>query len=45
MKKDMLVKVQLNNILSLNFGVTHNQLLKIKSDHMKLHENFFYILM
>ena len=53
MKKNMLIKVQGNCFLSLKilflkqniYGVTHNQLLKIKSDHIKVHDNFFYILM
>ena len=53
MKKNMLIKVQVNSILSLKilflkkniYGVTHNQLLKIKSDHIKLHDENFDILM
>ncbi len=53
MKKNMLIKVQVNSILSLKiiflkkkvYVVTHNQLLLIKSDHIKLHEGKNYILM
>ena len=53
MKKNMLIKVQGISFLSLKilflkgniYGVTNNQLLKIKSDHINLHDENFDILM
>ena len=53
MKKNMLIKVQGNSFFiskknifeKKKYGVTQKQLLKIKSDHIKLHDENFDILM